>query len=131
MARCRNYVRRTAAGALWLGLCLTAGCTDQPHVFEFAAEPGDSVQERFGRGKTIAQHLCAGCHAIGPKGTSPHPDAVPLRQLSWRYPVRSLREPLSTGIVVGHPDMPEWQFESQDVDALLTYIESIQQTQPT
>ena len=79
MARCRNYVRRTAAGALWLGLCLTAGCTDQPHVFEFAAEPGDSVQERFGRGKTIAQQVEPA------KGLGSAPDEYPVAEAVAKF----------------------------------------------
>lgn len=131
MTSSRKKVGWAAAGALWLGLCLASGCTDHVDESKFAAESDDSVREQLGRGETIAQHLCAGCHAIDEEGSSPHPDAVPFRQLSWKYPVRSLREPLSTGIVVGHPDMPEWQFEPQDVEAILTYIESIQQAQPT
>ncbi|MGB3625771.1 MAG: hypothetical protein WA989_08080, partial [Henriciella sp.] len=62
---------------------------------------------------------------------SPHREAIPFRQISWMYPVESLAEPLSEGIMVGHPDMPEWQFEPNDIDALLAYIESIQQPQET
>ena len=92
------------------------------------AAPPDHV-ELLGRGEAIAENLCAKCHAIGITGESPHPDAVPLRQLSWKYPVDELEQPFLQGIVVGHPDMPEWQFTQQDVDALLAYIESIQEPQ--
>ncbi|WP_143435598.1 c-type cytochrome [Henriciella aquimarina] len=86
-------------------------------------------QERLGQGEAIAENLCASCHAIDRTDESPHPDAIPFRVLSRKYPVRSLAEPLSKGIIVGHPDMPEWQFEPRHVESLLTYIESIQDPQ--
>ena len=35
-------------------------------------------------------------------------------------------EPLAEGIMVGHPDMPIFEFEPEHIDSLLTYIESIQ-----
>jgi len=63
---------------------------------------------------------------VGIEDESRHPEAVPFRQISWSYPVESLAEALAEGIMVGHPDMPEWQFEEKDVDAILTYIESVQ-----
>ncbi|GGB64430.1 c-type cytochrome [Henriciella pelagia] len=87
--------------------------------------------ELIGQGETIARNLCSGCHAVGTEGDSPHREAIPFRQLSWKYPVEALAEPLSEGIMVGHPDMPEWQFEPKDTDALLAYIESIQEPQET
>lgn len=74
----------------------------------------------------MAENLCAPCHAIGRKGESPHADAIPFRQLSSKYPVSSLEEAFAEGIMVGHPDMPEWQFEPQQVRALLAYIEDVQ-----
>ncbi|MEO0467471.1 MAG: hypothetical protein AAF216_13090 [Pseudomonadota bacterium] len=57
---------------------------------------------------------------------SQHPQAPALRTLNHNYPVEALAEPLAEGIVVGHPDMPEWQFEPEDIDALLAYLETIQ-----
>jgi len=77
-------------------------------------------------GQRLAAGLCAGCHAIGPSDRSAHPDAPPLRLLSQAYPVRDLEEALAEGIMTGHPDMPPFQLEPDDIDALLTYLESIQ-----
>ena len=82
--------------------------------------------ELLGQGEAIAETLCAGCHAIGLSGESPHPEAVPLRQLSSMYPVEFVAESFAEGIAVGHPDMPQWQFEPEQIDALLAYLESIQ-----
>lgn len=82
--------------------------------------------ELLGRGETIAEALCSGCHAIGLDDESLHAQAPELRYLNHNYPVEALAEPLAEGIVVGHPDMPEWQFEANDIDALLAYLETIQ-----
>jgi hypothetical protein len=51
---------------------------------------------------------------------------LPFRKISLRYPVRNLEEALGEGIFVGHPDMPPFQLEPDDIDELLDYIESIQ-----
>ena len=82
--------------------------------------------ELIGQGEVMAEALCARCHAITREDESAHREALPFREISWKYPVESLAEPLAEGIMVGHPDMPEWQFEPNDIDAILAYIESIQ-----
>ena len=111
-------------------IAILPACSGTEEAGSQAAAPSNETIERLGRGEAIAETLCATCHAVGTSGESQHADAVPLRRLSWKYPVRSLERPLSEGIVVGHPDMPEWQFEKQDIDALLAYLESIQEARP-
>jgi mono/diheme cytochrome c family protein len=78
-------------------------------------------------GATFAERLCAGCHATGRTGVSPHPDALPFRQFAQRYDVRTLEEPLAEGIVVGHPDMPPFQLAPEDIEDLLDYIDATQE----
>jgi len=51
--------------------------------------------------------------------------APPFRVLPHRYPVANLAEALAEGIVVGHPAMPEFTFEPDEINALLTYIQSL------
>lgn len=70
---------------------------------------------------------CAMCHAIGRSGTSPHAAAPAFRTLGQRYPLDSLEEALGEGIVSGHPDMPEFKFETHDVGAIIRYLKSIQE----
>ena len=70
---------------------------------------------------------CARCHSIGRIVTSPHPSAPPFRTLSRKYPIESLAEALAEGIFVGHPDMPEFAFEANEVGAILAYLKSIQE----
>ena len=77
-------------------------------------------------GRQIALTNCAGCHAIDAASASTHAEAPPFRTLSERYPVSTLAESLAEGIIVGHPDMPEFRFEPHEVDALIAFLESIQ-----
>jgi len=48
-----------------------------------------------------------------------------LRNLSKRYPIEDLAEPLAEGIVVGHPAMPRFGFEPREINALLSYISGL------
>lgn len=105
-----------AAAALLLGAC-TAQET-RPSQAALAAD-----------GREIAEAQCAGCHAIGPYGESPAPEAPPFRYALARYDSEVLKEELIQGIQVAHP-MPEFQFNPQSTDALIAYMQSIQQTPP-
>lgn len=77
-------------------------------------------------GRVFAERTCSGCHSIERTGDSPHPDALPFRRISERYPVRNLEEAFAEGIFVGHPDMPPFQLSPQEIDDLLDYLEAIQ-----
>jgi mono/diheme cytochrome c family protein len=78
------------------------------------------------RGAAIAETNCSSCHAVGRSGESPAPEAPPFRRLSQHYRVADLQEALGEGISVGHPAMPQFAFAPEDVDALILYLESIQ-----
>ncbi len=81
-------------------------------------------------GREIAQVNCASCHAISTDDASQHPEAPPLRELSARYPLDALAEAFVQGIYVGHPDMPEFEATVELVDALLAYLDTIQNPVP-
>ncbi len=80
------------------------------------------------RGKAIAAKNCGGCHAIGRTGASPNPKSPPFRYLARKYPLANLEEALGEGIIVGHEglDMPPFQFDPRQIEALLAYLGSIQ-----
>jgi mono/diheme cytochrome c family protein len=78
-------------------------------------------------GEELLQKNCARCHAVGRTGESPNKAAPPFRMLGQRYPVESLEEALGEGILSGHPDMPEFQFDADQVGAIIAYLKSIQQ----
>ena len=79
------------------------------------------------KGEALVRENCSRCHAIGNEGTSPHPQAPPFRTLSSKYPVEDLAESLAEGIVSGHPDMPIFVFSPHDVEAIIDYLQSIQE----
>lgn len=100
---------------LLLSLAITACATESPH-------PQASIERG---GQLVATH-CSSCHAVGATGESPAPEAPPFRYLSRNYRVASLEEALAEGITVGHPAMPQFQFETEDVSAIVQYLQSIQ-----
>ena len=51
----------------------------------------------------------------------------PSARSASRYPIESLEEALGEGIMSGHPDMPEFAFDADDVGAIIAYLKSIQQ----
>jgi len=82
------------------------------------------------RGEALVTTNCSRCHAIGRTGPSTHPQAPPFRTLGQRYPIEVLAEALAEGLSSGHPDMPEFRFEIDDVEAILAYLGSIQEKGP-
>lgn len=87
-----------------------------------AAEPGEDVA----RGRDLVQRNCGVCHAVSVRDLSPNPAAPAFRDLNARYPVEDLAEALAEGILTGHPQMPEFSFPPDDVNAIIHYLESIQ-----
>jgi cytochrome c len=91
------------------------------------ALPGGAAEKGMAdRGKALVEENCSRCHAIGKEGESPHPQAPPFRTLSSKYPVEDLAESLAEGIFSGHPDMPVFVFNPHDVEAIIQYLDSIQ-----
>ena len=78
-------------------------------------------------GEALLMKNCGSCHAVGRTGDSPNKEAPAFRILGQRYPIESLEEALGEGIVTGHPDMPEFSFDTDQVGAIIAYLKSIQQ----
>ena len=107
------------AAALTLGACsVTSGTPPRAEPLTMA----DAAE-----GRRLAEIHCSTCHAIGEDGASRHPMAPPFRTLSREYPVTALEEAFAEGILVGHPDMPEFRLEPEQIDATVAYIQSIQE----
>jgi cytochrome c len=104
-----TLIRATALAALMLAAAWRSAAADDPK-----------------HGEELLQKNCASCHAIGLTGESPHKAAPAFRTLGQRYPIESLEEALGEGIVSGHPDMPEFNFDADDVGDIITYLKSIQ-----
>ena len=81
------------------------------------------------RGQMLVERHCGGCHATGKQGASRQPAAPPFRDLNRRYDPEQLGEALAEGLLVGHPMMPEFRFEADDVQSIILYLKSIQTRQ--
>lgn len=95
-----------------------AGCAGMPSSFRTA-----SIQEEAAaRGRAMAESACDGCHAIGPEGTSPYPDALPFREIVRKRPLDELEAAMAEGSVTTHPGMPLNTFRASEIDDLIAYL---------
>ena len=83
-----------------------------------------SPQEQ--RGKTFALNNCAKCHSIDRVSPSPLKIAPPFRTLHKRYPIETLAEALAEGISTGHPTMPAFQLDPDQIGDLLAYLKTLE-----
>lgn len=82
-------------------------------------------ESRLAYGRSLIEENCSRCHAVASTDESTHPEAPAFRNLSQRYPIETLEEALGEGISTGHPDMPEFIAEPEQIDAIIAYIESL------
>lgn len=109
------------AGAAALAVLVTAWA---PQVL---ASPSElTPREQIELGRRLAERNCGMCHAVGSTGVSRDPEAPPFRHLNRRMRVDDLGEGLATGILTGHPDMPQFRFEPREVVAIVRYVRSVQ-----
>jgi mono/diheme cytochrome c family protein len=87
------------------------------------AQPADP--SAAARGKDIVTKQCSRCHQVGATGASRLPAAPPFRDLMQRYAPEALEEALGEGLASGHPDMPEFTFEPEEVAAVVAYFASL------
>lgn len=92
------------------------------------ADPADT--ELLKKGAGLLEKNCKRCHATGTDDKSTHFKAPPFRDVFKRYPAENIAEALAEGIVSGHPDMPEFVFETGDIDAIVAYLDSLAAAAP-
>ncbi|QWG17110.1 cytochrome c [Bradyrhizobium sediminis] len=78
------------------------------------------------RGRAFALTNCARCHSIDRTTSSPLKIAPPFRTLHNRYPIETLAEALAEGIVTGHPTMPQFQLEPDQINDLLSFLKTLE-----
>jgi len=76
-------------------------------------------------GRAALESRCHRCHAIGLDDASAHPEAPPLREAIRHYAPENIAEALAEGIVSGHPDMPEFVMDPDEIDAVVVYLNSL------
>jgi mono/diheme cytochrome c family protein len=78
------------------------------------------------QGKRLARLYCAKCHSTDKVSPSPLSVAPPFRTLHQRYPIDTLQEALAEGIITGHPSMPEFRFDGDQIDDLLAFLKTLE-----
>jgi cytochrome c len=78
------------------------------------------------QGRRIARLYCMNCHAIDKVSPSPLRIAPPFRTLHEHYPIETLQEALAEGIVTGHPSMPQFQFDPDQINDFLMFLKSLE-----
>jgi len=78
------------------------------------------------RGKRYALTHCARCHSIDRVTKSPLEAAPPFRTLHTRYPVETLAEAFAEGIYTGHPTMPGFELNPDQIHNLLSYMKTLE-----
>ncbi|SNT43374.1 Cytochrome c [Tardiphaga sp. OK246] len=91
-------------------------------IMESSPASAASVEQ----GKRLAIVYCMKCHAIDKVSPSPLRIAPPFRTLHERYPIETLQEALAEGIVTGHPSMPEFRFDPDQINDFLTFLKSLE-----
>lgn len=89
------------------------------------AAPAVAQQSNADTGRELLERLCSNCHGVGPNEKSRHPSAPPFRQVMKRYKAEALAEALAEGLMTGHPDMPEFSFEPDQVNAIVEYLDGL------
>ncbi|MGB3490433.1 MAG: cytochrome c [Xanthobacteraceae bacterium] len=108
-------MRTTGLLLLWTLLLVVASSTT--HRLE-----ASSIEQ----GRRLAQLYCAECHSIDKVSPSPLRIAPPFRTLHERYPVEMLEEALGEGISTGHPSMPQFQFEPDQIGDFIKFLKSLE-----
>ena len=108
----RSSLCAAAIGALLIGLMLIESA--------LAISPAEQ------RGKAFAVKYCARCHSIERVTASRLSTAPPFRTLHNRYPVETLGEALAEGIATGHPNMPEFQLNPDQIHDLLSFLKTLE-----
>jgi len=85
-----------------------------------------SAAENPRQGKRLALTYCARCHAVDKVSPSPLKIAPPFRDLHRKYPIETLQESLAEGIYTGHPTMPTFRLEPDQINDVLSYLKSLE-----
>ena len=78
------------------------------------------------RGLTFARVNCGRCHSLDKVSPSPLSVAPPFRELHNRYPVETLEEAFAEGFVTGHPSMPEFRLEPDQISDLIAFLKTFE-----
>lgn len=117
LERAAQRLTRSAVLLLGFGAMSTAA----------AAQVPPRLEARIERGRALASANCSSCHSVGPSGASANRRAPPFRALSGQYVELTLHQKLTEIAETGHYDMPPVPVHTDEVGAIVTYINSLAQ----
>ena len=88
--------------------------------------PAAALSPAEQRGKTFVVTNCSRCHSVDKVTPSPLKIAPPFRTLHLRYPIETLEELLAEGIVTGHPTMPQFRLEPDQINDVISYLKTLE-----
>ncbi len=106
-----------------LAHCLAAAILLSPGLM---ASSTHAQELAVSQGRRIAETNCGACHSVGRFGDSPMAIAPPFRTLHTKYPVEDLEESLAEGIMTGHPTMPQFRFDADQIRDFIAYLKSLE-----
>src|SRR5947207_11049399 len=95
-------------------------------ILLYAGESALAQSPAAQRGLTFVRTHCAQCHAIDKISESPLAIAPPFRTLHLKYPIESLERPLAEGIMAGHPTMPQFRLELDQIRDVIAYLKTLE-----
>jgi mono/diheme cytochrome c family protein len=105
-------------------LCAVFSCAAA--LISFNASLAQPLSPAEQRGLVFVQTHCAQCHAIGKVGGSPLSIAPPFRTLHLKYPIETLEEAFGEGITTGHPTMPEFRLDPDQINDVISYLKMLE-----
>lgn len=109
---------RNQVGVFWVALILMlASCAAAP------LREGPSDSEASGR--RVAEIYCSRCHAIGQTDESEVPRAPPLRSITERMNLLSLRSHLRRADPPVPPEMGRMELTDRDIETLSAYLQTL------
>lgn len=109
---------------IWRGAGIVASAALVLTLQRTAALAQMSPREQ--RGYTFARANCGQCHSVDKVTPSPLTIAPPFRELHRRYPVETLEEALGEGISTGHPNMPEFVLEADQIGDVISFLKYLE-----
>ena len=88
--------------------------------------PALADEQSVRRGKAFAQTNCSRCHSIDKTTRSLRTAAPPFRTLHKRYPVETLEDALGDRLSTGHPRMPEFRLDPDQVGDFISFLKSLE-----
>ncbi len=89
-----------------------------------AALDTEAVAADPAQGRLLARHWCASCHVVEPGGSAPN-GGPPFAEIAREPGITPER--LRGWLAAPHPPMPDMSLSRLEVEAIVSYIESLRQ----